>query len=191
MPVAHRLPLPLSADLALPSCWLPSLPWLLVKRSPLPCRTRGGTSGSSVSLLMLLATRVLWCRDSFSSSTSREGITWRQVRAGAFHPHPASLWALCTLFSADRSFPTCLARPEVSCSQSCIPELSRCYPETNFSEAPAPADVEASKEGGVTSQAGAASGAKAVANSGSVFSCPVQAEAFASLSSNHACSALR
>lgn len=89
--VAYSLPLRLSAGFAFPSCWLPSLPWLLVKTSPLPCRTPGGTSGSSVSLLMLLATRVLWCRDSSSSSTSREGITWRQVRARTSLPHPASL----------------------------------------------------------------------------------------------------
>lgn len=46
-------------DFVFPSCWLLSPPWLLVKKCPLPCRTPGGTSGSSVSLLMLLATQVL------------------------------------------------------------------------------------------------------------------------------------
>lgn len=54
-----------------------------------------------------------------------------------------------------------------------------------------PADLVASKEGGFTSQAGAACGAQAVVNSVAVFSYPVQAEAFASLSSNHVCSAPR
>lgn len=79
----------------------------------------------------------------------------------------------------------------LSQSQSCVPMMSRCCPETNFSEAPMPADLEASEEGGFTSQAGAACGAQALVNCVSIFSYPVQAEAFASLSSNHACLALR
>lgn len=54
-----------------------------------------------------------------------------------------------------------------------------------------PADLEANEEGGFTSQAGAACGAQALVNCVSIFSYPVQAEAFASLSSNHVCLALR
>lgn len=108
VPVAHHLPPSLSADFAFPSCWLPSLQWLQVKRLSLPCRTPGGTSGSSVSLSMLLAMRVLWYQASSSSSTSREGTTWRQVGAGASLPPPASLGALCPASVS----PACIVRLE-------------------------------------------------------------------------------
>lgn len=115
IPVAHHLPLSLSADFAFPSCWLPSLQWLQVKRSSLPCRTHGGTSGFSVSLLMLLAMPVLCYQASSSSSTSRERTTWRQVGSGASLPPPASLGALCSasLYPTQAVFPACIVRLEL------------------------------------------------------------------------------
>lgn len=90
------------------------LRWPQVKRLPLPCRTHGGTSGSSVSLLMLLAMRVLWYQASSSSSTSREGTTWRQVGAGVSLPRPASLGALCpaSVYPAQVVSPACIVRLE-------------------------------------------------------------------------------
>lgn len=48
--------------------------------------------------------------------------------------------------------------------------LSSCYSETNFS---VPADLEASEEGGFTSEAGAACGAQALVKCVSIFSYPV------------------
>lgn len=113
VPVAHHLPLSL-CRFCLPLVLASPLRWPQVKRSPLPCRTHGGTSGSSVSLLMLLAMRVLWYQASSSSSTSREGTTWRQVGVGVSLPHPASLGALClaSVYPTQVVSPVCIVRLE-------------------------------------------------------------------------------